>query len=59
MKILILIGYKIANQFDEFLLKLQNESEYYKMNFDYLKIFKDIVNKKISFQSCIKLHKNE
>ena len=54
----ILIGYKIASQFDEY-TSIQKDNESYKMNFDDLIIFKEAVNKKSSLQTCLKLNKND
>ena len=55
----ILCGYKMASQYDENLNSLQEQNNLYKLNFDDLKVFENLVNKKMNFLSFLQTYKNE
>ena len=55
----ILIGYKIASQFDEYLYSYQEKNDLYQLNFDDLKVLQNIVNKNINLLTFLQNHKEE
>ena len=54
----ILIGYKIASQFDENLNSFQEKNDLYRLNFDDLKIFQNFT-KNINLLTFLQVHKEE